>query len=41
MVTKSDRLARSTSELLAIEASLSKRKIGLVVLSIGSRTVAP
>ena len=35
MVTKPDRLARSTMELLAIEANLSKRKIGLVVLSMG------
>jgi DNA invertase Pin-like site-specific DNA recombinase len=35
MVTKPDRLARSTSELLAIEAELSKRKIGLVILSMG------
>jgi DNA invertase Pin-like site-specific DNA recombinase len=34
-VTKPDRLARSTAELLAIEADLSKRGIGLVVLSIG------
>ena len=35
MVTKPDRLARSTMELLAIEADLSKRKIGMVVLSMG------
>jgi DNA invertase Pin-like site-specific DNA recombinase len=35
MVTKPDRLARSTSELLTIEADLSKRGIGLVVLSMG------
>jgi DNA invertase Pin-like site-specific DNA recombinase len=35
MVTKPDRLARSTAELLAIEADLSKRKVGLVVLSMG------
>ncbi len=35
MVTKPDRLARSTADLLAIEADLSKRKIGLVVLSMG------
>lgn len=34
-VTKPDRLARSTAELLAIEADLSKRGIGLVVLSMG------
>jgi DNA invertase Pin-like site-specific DNA recombinase len=35
MVTKPDRLARNTAELLAIEADLSKRKVGLVILSIG------
>src|SRR6478735_4442045 len=35
MVTKPDRLARSTAELLEIEADLSKRGIGLVVLSMG------
>jgi DNA invertase Pin-like site-specific DNA recombinase len=35
MVTKPDRLARSTPELLAIEADLSKRGVGLVVLSMG------
>jgi len=34
-VTRPDRLARSTAELLAIEADLSKREIGLVVLSMG------
>ena len=34
-VTKPDRLARSTAELLAIEADLTKRGIGLVVLSMG------
>lgn len=35
VVTKPDRLARSTAVLLAIEADLSKRGIGLVVLSMG------
>lgn len=35
VVTKPERLARSTAELLAIEADLSKRGIGLVVLSMG------
>src|SRR5258708_3387449 len=35
VVTKPDRLARSTAELLTIEATLSKRGIGLVVLSMG------
>ena len=34
-MTKPDRLARSTGELLAIEADLTRRGIGLVVLSIG------
>ena len=35
MVSKPDRLARSTAELLAIEADLSKRGAGLIVLSMG------
>lgn len=35
LVTKPDRLARSTAELLTIEADLTKRGIGLVVLSMG------
>lgn len=35
VVTKPDRLARSTAELLTIEADLTKRRIGLVVLSMG------
>ncbi len=34
-VTKPDRLARNTGELLAIEADLSKRGIGLIILSMG------
>ncbi len=34
-MTKPDRLARSTAELLTIEADLSERGIGLVVLSMG------
>ena len=34
-VTKPDRLARSTAELLAIEADLAKRGVGLLVLSMG------
>jgi DNA invertase Pin-like site-specific DNA recombinase len=34
-VTRPDRLARSTAELLAIVADLSKRSVGLVVLSMG------
>jgi DNA invertase Pin-like site-specific DNA recombinase len=37
MVTKPDRLARSTAELLAIEADLAKRGIGLVILSMGGQ----
>jgi DNA invertase Pin-like site-specific DNA recombinase len=35
MVTKPDRLARNTAELLTIEADLSKRGIGLIILSMG------
>src|SRR3984957_16014453 len=35
VVTKPDRLARSTAELLTIEADLSSRGIGLVILSMG------
>ena len=35
VVTKPDRLARSTAELLTIEADLTRRGIGLVVLSMG------
>ncbi len=35
MVTKPDRLARSTAELLGIEADLTKRGVGFVVLSMG------
>ena len=34
-VTKPDRLARSTAELLSIEADLTRRGVGLVVLSMG------
>lgn len=34
-VTKPDRLARSTAELLTIQADLEKRGIGLLVLSMG------
>ena len=34
-VTKPDRLARSTAQLLSIEADLTKRGVGLVVLSMG------
>jgi DNA invertase Pin-like site-specific DNA recombinase len=34
-VTKPDRLARSTAELLAVEANLTMRGIGLIVLSMG------
>jgi DNA invertase Pin-like site-specific DNA recombinase len=35
MVSKPDRLARSTAELLAIETDLSRRGVGLIVLSMG------
>ncbi len=34
-VTKPDRLARNTAELLTIEADLAKRGVGLIVLSMG------
>jgi DNA invertase Pin-like site-specific DNA recombinase len=34
-VTKPDRLARNTAELLTIEADLTKRGVGLLVLSMG------
>jgi DNA invertase Pin-like site-specific DNA recombinase len=34
-VTKPDRLARNTAELLTIEADLTKRGIGLLILSMG------
>jgi DNA invertase Pin-like site-specific DNA recombinase len=37
MVTKADRLARNTAELLAIEADLSRRGVGLVILSMGGQ----
>ena len=35
MVCKPDRLARSTAELLTIKADLTKRGVGLIVLSMG------
>src|SRR3954451_9668283 len=35
VVTKPDRLARSTAELLTIEADLTKRGVGLLILSMG------
>jgi DNA invertase Pin-like site-specific DNA recombinase len=38
-VTKADRLARSTAELLTIEADLSARGVGLVILSVGGATL--
>jgi DNA invertase Pin-like site-specific DNA recombinase len=37
MVTKADRLARSTANLLAIVEDLEKRGIGLVILSMGGQ----
>lgn len=37
VVTKPDRLARSTADLLAIKTELSKRGVGLVVLSMGGK----
>jgi DNA invertase Pin-like site-specific DNA recombinase len=39
VVTKPDRLARSTAELLTIEADLTRRDIGLVILSMGGERV--
>ena len=36
--TKPDRLARSTAELLTIEADLTKRGVGLVIQSMGLDT---
>ena len=38
-VTKPDRLARSTADLLGIEADLTKRGVGLVILSMGGERV--
>ena len=35
MVAKPDRLARSTAQLLEIEADLTRRGVGLVILSMG------
>jgi DNA invertase Pin-like site-specific DNA recombinase len=39
VVTKPDRLARSTTELLTIEGDLTKRGIGLVILSMGGQVL--
>jgi DNA invertase Pin-like site-specific DNA recombinase len=39
VVTKPDRLARSTAELLSIEGELSRRGVGLVVLSMGGQAL--
>ena len=39
MATKPDRLARSTTELLSIESDLSKRGIGLMILSMGGQVL--
>ena len=39
MVTKPDRLARSTADLLGIVARLEAKGVGLVVLSMGGQTV--
>jgi DNA invertase Pin-like site-specific DNA recombinase len=38
IVTKPDRLARSTTDLLSIEADLARRGIGLVIQSMGLDT---
>jgi DNA invertase Pin-like site-specific DNA recombinase len=37
VVTKPDRLARSTMDLLATQADLEKRQIGLLILSMGGQ----
>jgi len=39
LATKPDRLARSTTELLSIESDLSKRGIGLMILSMGGQVL--
>lgn len=39
IVSKPDRMARSTSDLLAIVAKLEAKGIGLVVLSMGGQTI--
>jgi DNA invertase Pin-like site-specific DNA recombinase len=39
MITKPDRLARNTIELLAIEADLTKRGVWLVVMSMGGHHI--
>jgi DNA invertase Pin-like site-specific DNA recombinase len=41
MVTKPDRLTCSTAEPLAMEADLSKREVGLIILLHGRRTANP
>ena len=41
MMTKPDRLARSTAELLTIEADLPRWGVGLVVLSGSGERLAP
>ena len=41
VVTKPDHLACSTADLLAIEADLRKRGVGLMVLSIGVTSTCP
>lgn len=38
-VTKPDRLARSTADLLTIEADLTRRGVGLMVLSMGGMSL--
>jgi len=39
MVTKPDRLARNTAQLLAIEHDLTSRGIGLIILSMGGERI--
>jgi DNA invertase Pin-like site-specific DNA recombinase len=36
---RADRLARSTTDLLALEAGLSRREVGLIILGLGGATL--
>jgi DNA invertase Pin-like site-specific DNA recombinase len=39
VITRADRLARSTTDLLALEAGLSRREVGLIILGMGGTTL--
>ncbi len=39
VVTKMDRLARSTEELLRVVADLDRRSVGLIILSMGGQQI--